>query len=140
MLSQLDKTLCKASLTRYIRVLTVSPKNCLKSSLYSMKNISYKKILTEEMKSRCIIDIVKEGQEGLTLRVLEALFLNKKLLTNNQKVKELDFYHPNNILSFETEITAEEILEFLDRESTGVSPHVKEKYSVHAWFCNFGIE
>lgn len=140
LLSQLDKILEKASLTRYIRVITVSPKNCLKSSLYSMKNISYRKILAEEMNCRCIIDIVKEGQEGLTLRVLEALFLNKKLLTNNPKVKELDFYDSNNILSFQTEITAEEILAFLNRESRNVSSTHKEKYSVRTWFDNFCIE
>lgn len=47
--------------------------------------------------SRAILDIVNQGQRGLTLRVMEAMFMSKKLITNNVDVVNYDFYHPNNI-------------------------------------------
>lgn len=49
-------------------------------------------------KSKIIIDIHKFGiQDGLTFRVFESLYLNKKLITTNTDIKNYDFYNPNNI-------------------------------------------
>lgn len=59
--------------------------------------ISYKKYLKDVSKSKCILDVMPTEKEGLSLRVMESLFLNKKLITNNPTVKEYDFYNKNNI-------------------------------------------
>ena len=49
-------------------------------------------------KSKLIVDIHKYGiQDGLTFRVFESLFMNKKLITTNTDIKNYDFYNPNNI-------------------------------------------
>lgn len=61
------------------------------------KRLAYPKIIHLINKSKCIIDIVQENQEGMTLRVMESLFFKKKLITNNIYVKTRSFYSPNNI-------------------------------------------
>lgn len=40
----------------------------------------------------CIVEIVREGQTGITLRTCEAVAFNKKLLTNNTSLKDMTFY------------------------------------------------
>lgn len=62
------------------------------------RSISYMEILELISQSRVIVDITKSNQVGITLRVLEAAFMGKKLLTNNKCVKELDFYNEKNML------------------------------------------
>lgn len=64
--------------------------------IYSRKNNT--QVLEYLRKSRIIIDIHKFGiQEGLTFRVFESLYLNKKLITTNSDIKNYDFYNPSNI-------------------------------------------
>ena len=54
---------------------------------------SYLEILRLNMETNCIVDIVSDGKYGMTLRVLEAIVYNKKLLTNNPNVKKHPFYN-----------------------------------------------
>jgi len=64
--------------------------------IYSRKNNT--QVLEYLRKSRIIIDIHKFGiQEGLTFRVFESLYLNKKLIKTNSDIKNYDFYNPSNI-------------------------------------------
>lgn len=57
----------------------------------------YSSILKKELEANCILDIVQEGQEALTLRPYEAVIYNKKILTNNKAIKKFPFYNPNYI-------------------------------------------
>ncbi|WP_394153211.1 hypothetical protein [Vibrio maritimus] len=49
-------------------------------------------------RSKVILDIVQEGQKGLTMRVIEALVAEKKLITNNVSVKDFDFYNESQFM------------------------------------------
>lgn len=42
--------------------------------------------------SNCLVEILREGQSGISLRVCEAIAFNKKLITNNGRLRELPFY------------------------------------------------
>ena len=42
--------------------------------------------------TECIVEIVKEGQTGVSLRTCEAIAFYKKLLTNNQSLLQMPFY------------------------------------------------
>ena len=64
--------------------------------------------------SNCILDYNQEGQVGLTLRPMEALFLEKKLITNNKDIKNYDFYNPSNIFIL-GENNIEDIKEFINK-------------------------
>lgn len=70
--------------------------NKMEKSLLS-KPVPYEKVLEYDLKSKCILDIVIDSNYGLTYRALEALFLNKKLITNFKEIKEYGFYYPSNV-------------------------------------------
>lgn len=59
--------------------------------------VSYHDELMLAYNSNCIIEILKAGQNGISLRTCEAIVFNKKLVTNNQSVKQLPYYNPNYI-------------------------------------------
>lgn len=63
--------------------------------------LSYQNTLKELRSTNCILEIVQEGQTGISWRAMEALVFNKKLLTNNKKMKEFKFYNPEYIQIFD---------------------------------------
>ncbi len=99
------------------------------------KEISYDEILNETKKAKCILEIIQEGQSGWTLRTMEALFLDKKLITNNKNIKNFDFYNPSNI--FVLDNNYEEIKTFLNIPYINVSEEIKQRYSFESWIENF---
>jgi len=65
---------------------------------YIHKRKNNAQVLEYLKKTRIIVDIHKFGiQDGLTFRVFESLYLNKKIITTNTDIKNYDFYNPNNI-------------------------------------------
>jgi 1,5-rhamnosyltransferase len=60
----------------------------------------YVDYIERALRSKVIVEVNPPGQAGITLRTLEAAFLNRKLLTNNPFVRHLDFYDANNIFIF----------------------------------------
>lgn len=63
--------------------------------------ISYREELMYAYNTNCIVEIVKQGQSGITLRTCEAIAFNKKLLTNNTNIKNQPFYNSKYISIFE---------------------------------------
>jgi hypothetical protein len=98
--------------------------------------LSYSELINYEGNTRAILDIVQKGQEGISLRPLEALFLNKKLITNNFSVQKLDFYRQENIFIL-TEENKQEMLEFLKIPMVSLPETVMRKYQFSGWLANF---
>lgn len=69
--------------------------------VYSDKPISYKRMLIESMKAKCLLDINQLGAVGYTSRFLEGVMYDKLILTNNPAVKKSKFYKYGYILYFE---------------------------------------
>lgn len=63
--------------------------------------LTYKEYLSRECAANCILELVKGDTEGATLRCWEAVYYNKKLLTNWKGIFEFPFYNPNHIQYFE---------------------------------------
>ena len=80
------------------------------------KSISYKENIKNVVKTKVLIDIPITGQKGLTLRVLEALYYKRKLISFNSELENQSFYNKNNIL----------ILEERDLESKDIKNRIKE--------------
>ena len=57
-------------------------------------SIDYPANIEDINRARCLLEITQANQSGLTVRCLEALFFDKKLITNNPSVRTLPFYHP----------------------------------------------
>ncbi|MFT4192589.1 MAG: hypothetical protein QM617_13820 [Comamonas sp.] len=96
------------------------------------RNIPYADYLRLQCQGRCIIDIVKPGQAGLTLRPLEAALYQRKLLTNSAVVRTLPFYHPDNILLFDEArpLTPERLRRFMDAPLQPVAPEQLAAFSL----------
>lgn len=66
------------------------------------KPISFREELEKSYNSDCLVEIVRKGQCGITLRTCEAIAFNKKLLTNNKELENLPFYNPTFMKIFES--------------------------------------
>lgn len=64
---------------------------------YTWKSLSKKKIIDLYKKSKVIIDIQEPNQRGITIRMIESLAAQKKVITTNSYIKNYDFYNTNNI-------------------------------------------
>lgn len=67
------------------------------SQLYCDKNITYEQNLVNARETDCIVDITQDAQIGWTLRVLEALYFNKKLITNNISLLNSNIYSSHRV-------------------------------------------
>lgn len=68
----------------------------------SLSDVSFRSMNSSEishvlMNSEVVIDIEHPNQSGLTMRTIEILGLQKKLITTNKNIINYDFYHPDNI-------------------------------------------
>lgn len=52
----------------------------------------YEDVLSKVANSRCIVEILQEGQHAQSLRYFEAVCQNKKLLTNNPSAKDMPYF------------------------------------------------
>lgn len=102
----------------------------------SKNTISYSENISNINMTRCLVEIVQNGQAGLTLRALEAMFLGKKLLTNNRGIKALDFYNPNNIFIYGVDDFLC-IEDFMNAPFQPIPENVCYKYTIDCWARNF---
>jgi hypothetical protein len=64
------------------------------------KKLSYLEILKHDLSSNVILEIVSDGKFGPTFRYCEAVVYNRKLLTNNPNIVDLQFYNPKYMRVF----------------------------------------
>lgn len=107
----------------------------LKLHSYYSRPISYDDYLEIIASSRCIIDLVQKGQTGTTMRVFEALFSQKKLITNNVSLSSYDFYNKQNVFIL-GEDPIDSICEFIDSDFKPVSPQILNSYLTEQWLRN----
>jgi hypothetical protein len=106
-------------------------------------DVKYNKVVERILRSRCLLEITIDGQEGLTLRALEALFYQKKLITNNSTIVNYDFYREANILILDfkmplTEIAAQ-IVEFMKIEYVPIDDRIIQNYTFENWLKKITI-
>ena len=100
------------------------------------KIIPYKEIKNKIKSTKCILEINKDNQIGLTLRALEGLFFEKKLITNNKSIKEIDFYNKNNIFVI-GEDNWKDLSDFVN-DPYDISVNIyKKEYELERWINNF---
>ena len=100
------------------------------------EGISYSEFVERTINSDLVVDLVQHSQVGITVRVLEALFYNKKLITNNIAVKQYPFYNPSNVFIYGSDDELR-IREFLESPYVEISKEIKEQYLIDQWIRNF---
>lgn len=93
---------------------------------YFNQQKDYKEILDEVKKTNCILEILQEGQTTSTLRYFEAVVYNKKLLTNNENIKNLNFYDERYMRVFKDENDID--MEWV-KEKVNVDYHYNNEFS-----------
>lgn len=90
-------------------------------------------IVVEKMKdAEILIDLVRQNQTGLSFRIFEAMALNKKIITNNQTIKQYDFYNEHNILVINNEnLTIPD--SFLNSKYQPLPEDLYKKYTLENW-------
>ena len=106
----------------------------VKTSADTVKYPDYLKLLEE---SKCILDYSFTLPCGLSLRPLEALFYEKKLITNNSDIKNYDFYDSNNIFIL-GEDDINKIKEFIDKPYKKIDEKIVRYYDFYSWISRFG--
>lgn len=86
--------------------------------------------------SKAVLDILQPNQSGQTLRPLEALFLGRKLITNNVSVVDEPFYHPQIIFILGKD-DINHLPDFLATPFRDPDPKIKERYEVNSWVNQF---
>ena len=100
------------------------------------EKLTYPQYLDRLARTRCVIDICQQGQTGLTRRPLEALFYNKKLLTNNPEIATYDFYRPQNIFILGKD-PIEQLRVFIESPLAEVPEPVRAAYDVNEWIRHY---
>jgi hypothetical protein len=83
-------------------------------------------------RSHAVVDIERSIQTGFTMRSVETLGAGKKLVTTNSKVRDADFYNPDNVAVIDR--TRPMLPDaFLERPYAPPPSQVLQRYSLSDW-------
>lgn len=118
-----------------VRKLFIKKYSYGKLSEFSFSSLPQKEIIEIFENSKVILDINHPKQFGLTMRTIECLGSEKKLITTNKNIINYDFYNPNNILIIDrNNINID--FNFFENEYQKLPNNLYEKYSLNSWLKN----
>lgn len=136
-LRNIEKNLNNMGVKAYFHIASeVWYKNLLNKKRLYQPRITYEEILSLIANSQAIFDLQQEGQRGLTLRPLEALFFNRKLITTQKEIRNYDFYRQENIYIWNDNYN--DLGSFLN--DTMIDVPTKDCYDFDSWIKNFWRE
>lgn len=107
-------------------------KQMYKENIKYNEYISYDECLKKIQQSNCLIDIIQGNSTGLTIKVCEAIYYNKLLITTNKHIKETPFYDEKFILIIDNEKDIKEVF-FRNANNVKYSKEGKEYFSVDTY-------
>lgn len=97
------------------------------------REVDYFTLCRLTQKSCALLDVVQKKQSGLTLRFMESLLFDKKVVTTNVYIeKNKDFGNNANIYVL-TPNNINELNTFLSKPTTTYPQKLKDKYSFEKW-------
>lgn len=111
--------------------------NCNDTRKYIEKTyMEYSEVMSHIRKSKAVVEIVQDGQNGLTARALEAMFFETKLITNNREIRNFNFYNDNNIFII-GEDNSDRLDSFLHTPFQPIEKEALYQYDANGWLNNF---
>lgn len=108
-----------------------------RNDLLSTVYMNYEDVCKAVCDSSAVLDLVQDGQGGLTLRAMEALFFDKKIVTNNKSYKDYGFYSSDKIYIIQGD-GLDGLSEFLNKRlEIEYSKESKEYFDVSCWINRF---
>lgn len=96
------------------------------------KPISDKQNISNVLKSKALLDIQYESQNGLTMRSIESVGAGVKLITTNENIKRYDFYNPVNCFIINRDHPYVDRA-FLTTPYEELPEQIRKKYSIESW-------
>ena len=106
----------------------------------SIADFRFDKISSQEIskvvaETKVILDIQHPNQTGLTMRTIEMIGMNKKMITTNQDIKNYDFYCEENISVIDRN-NVNLNLEILRRSYKKLDDQIYNYYSIEQWILD----
>lgn len=115
------------------KVILVDNRKALFNRRYSHR-FNYDNVCELVKKSKSIIEILQDGQEGVSLRVFEALFNHKKLVTNNRSIVNYDIYNSQNIFILGVD-DENRFKDFLCSPLAEIDKGIVDEYKMNNWIA-----
>lgn len=96
------------------------------------KPVSAKENFVNILNAKATLDIAHPFQTGLTMRTIELIGAERKIITTNEDVLNYDFYNPNNIFIINRD---NPILDrsFFETKYESIPSEIRSNYSIHNW-------
>lgn len=104
---------------------------------YFSETMDYEENLKHISECKAILEIIRPGQKGQTLRAMEALFHQKKLITNDVTILNKDYYRPENIFVLGKDRISY-LKSFFELPYVPVEKEIRDYYEAHNWLKRFG--
>ena len=128
---QIKEILAKAGLTHDIHLVPQNRRGKKKAAY-----MTYGDVIEHVKQSKSILELISDGQTGITQRPYEALFFKKKLITTSAEIKKYDFYCEQNVFVLgEREVA--ELPEFLNAPFKEIDKEIVDEYTLKSWVERF---
>lgn len=101
------------------------------------KSIPYDNVCREIQSSKALLDYYTDSKAGLSLRAMESVFFEKKLITNNETIFNYNFYNKENVFVINRDKKAN-LNDFINRPYKKINNEIKEYYLFENWIKRFG--
>ena len=137
-LSKIAKKLQKLDLSYYAKIVG---KKAWKEHLsldnnrrvfFSRRKLAHADVPKFYENGKVLLDLIRDNQTGLSFRIFEAMALKKKIITDNESVKDYDFFNPNNILVLNDDLSNLE-KSFFETDYQELNPEIYRKYTLENW-------
>ena len=94
---------------------------------YYQDPIPYEQVIDYDTRSRAILNVTMENQEGVTMRDMESVAIGVKLITTNKNIVNKDLYNKNNVFILGVD-NLKKLPEFIRGEYIDVWPAIRENH------------
>lgn len=102
------------------------------SIIFTRKLIKHEELPNYYQDTKIIIDLMRKNQYGLSFRMFEAMAMEKKIITDNERIQQYDFYHPQNILVLNEDFS-NLAQAFFETPYQPLPKEIYEKYTIDKW-------
>lgn len=128
------KAYCSSKVLYFIRKIRLKLKGvALVPGLVTFKSVPKEEAYESMLASEIVVDFTHSEQVGLPMRIIECLGAQKKLLTNNNAIKNYNFYNQSNIHIFQGVVKESEIEGFRASKMEPYDVKILSNYSLEAW-------
>lgn len=98
--------------------------------------LPYNMLLCQQIKSRAVLELVPSDLKETTMRTIDAMCLQQKLITNNTNIINMIYYNKNNIFVMGID-KEEDLQDFLHKPFSPIPYEIWNEYTLDKWIERF---